>query len=725
MTNARPNALSLAVVVAISSSIIGTQALADRRLQTKSFDIQGNKHVEFTSSEVMVQPTLGDDQQPIPKSFTTTYPDRTQVRADYGVPSEGFTDILSGIKGGVSSVDLFETDDNDFARKYTKVLKVGNEGIFRFTHNLAEKKLVIEVRDGMTDQDSIEAIRNQSGDIQPLDPLTKIARPEQLAGLLKGANERAGNLGEVDNYVALATVSVDEVEVNGRTFMRLVAAADEPPELQRLGQSLFINDEALLAAATSAYTQVHILKDDLQQKALNELLSCHKPVGYVVHVGDETQIYPLPAGYPKLEVDQVSGEMIVFRRQKQNPTDIAFVESHYDLWKQFKDHRTQVNTADAAKARNAHAAAVLGMNDWDDTWSLEEQARLLRKKIDEMNRSVAATFTGTEVTPEQAVKNILAVIEGQFGIVSDNENDLGGRSEFVLQHLRQQAEQTDEIFRDKLTIIEGQLGLPANKKDDPKARHEMIRMHLWLNLAKVGQQPYFQRQYQQKLEAKKNCLQKFQHMVNLLPTIDKHLRDSVAEARVYINTQLGAELGIDNRDDTQPLEEQERIIREKILEIKRTLDEKDATTTQPWQEAVKARLAPIESRLGITLNHEDDLDTCYQSIQQQLQQKVELNNVVIQNSLTNFESILGLVSDNRKNPEVRRQAIQQHLKRQQAWVAQQLLQHEDSRTDAEIKARYATIAAHLNIQNFDSNKNIDAQQEHLLQTFKTMKAREE
>ncbi|WP_257282515.1 hypothetical protein, partial [Endozoicomonas sp. ISHI1] len=42
-----------------------------------------------------------------------------------------------------------------------------------------------------------------------------------------------------------------------------------------------------------------------------------------------------------------------------------------------------------------------------------------------------------------------------------------------------------------------------------------------------------------------------------------------------------------------------------------------------------------------------------------------------------------------------------------------------------IKARYATIAAHLNIQNFDSNKNIDAQQEHLLQTFKTMKAREE
>ncbi|WOG29611.1 hypothetical protein [Endozoicomonas sp. 8E] len=884
MKNARPNALSLAVVVAISSSIIATQALADRRLQTKSFDIQGNKRVEFTWGEVRVQPTLDDGQQPIPKSFTTTYPDRTQVRADYDVPSEGFTDILSDIEGGVSSIDLFETDDNDIARKYTKVLKVGNEGIFRFTHNLAEKKLVIEVRDGMTDQDSIEAIRNQSGDIQPLDPLTMIASPEQLAGLLKGANERAGKLGKVDDYVALATIEVDEVEVNGRTFMRLVAAGDEPPELQRLGQSLFINDEALLAAATSAYTQVHVLGNDLQQEALNELLSCHKPVGYVVHVEDETQVYPLPAGYPKLEVDQVSGEMIVFRGQKQNPTDIAFVESHYDLWNKFKDQSTQVkkdkvksyqyvirsrqmelleefaaelaaqNDAEpnedllsrlayyeslqqalasatpdgtdefefttrhirdassvikpiwvqfqliknfnfkpvlknllthhnfvqniqnfllnnavkasdvgegtkfssrvmddiagqmlemvstleklrareaepavkqvidaTTKARNAHVAAVLGMNDWDDTWSLEEQARLLRKKIDEINRSVAAIFTGTEVTPEQAVKNTLAVIEGQFDIVSDNENDLGGRSEFILKHLQQQADQADEVFRDKLTIIEGQLGLPANKKDDLKARQEMIQMHLWLSLAKVGQQPYFQRQYQQKLEAKKNCLQKLRHMVNLLPTIDKHLRDSVALARVHINTQLGAEPGNDNWDDTQL----ERIIGKKILETKRSLDEKDATTTQPWQEAVEARLAPIDSRSGITLNHEDDLDTCYQSIQQQLQQKVELNNVVIQNSLTHFESMLGLVSDNRKNPEVRRQAIQQHLKRQQAWVAEQLLQHEDSRTDTEIKARYATIAVHLNIQDFDSNTNVDAQQEHLLQTFKTMKAREE
>ncbi|WOG29578.1 hypothetical protein [Endozoicomonas sp. 8E] len=335
MTNVRPNALSLAVAVAISSSIITAQAMADRRLQTKSVDIHSNVHVEFTQSEVIVQPTVDDDRQPIPKSFTTTYPDQTQARAGYEVPSECFTDVLSGIDGGVSSVDQFETGKNDAAQKYTKVLKVGDEGVFKFIHNLAEKKLVIEVRNGMTDQDSIEAVRTQSGDIQPLDPLTKIASPEQLVAVLKGAHGRAGKLGEVDNYVALATLEVDQVEVNGRTFMRLVAAGDQPPGLQRLGQSLFINDEALLAAASSAYTQVHVLGKELQQIALNDLLSFHKPVGYVVHVEDDTQAYAVPEDCPKLEVTEAQGEVIVFRGQKQNPADVAFVEVLYDIWLQW------------------------------------------------------------------------------------------------------------------------------------------------------------------------------------------------------------------------------------------------------------------------------------------------------------------------------------------------------------------------------------------------------
>ncbi|WP_257291813.1 hypothetical protein, partial [Endozoicomonas sp. ONNA1] len=197
-------------------------------------------------------------------------------------------------------------------------------------------KLIIEVRDGMTSQDSVEAVCSQSGDIQPLEPLTKVANPKQLVAILKGANKRAGSLGEIDHYVALAAIEVDKVEVNERTFMRLIAAGDQPLELKHLGQSLFVNDEALFAAATTAYTRVHVLKEDLQQMALNNLLSYLKPVGYVVHAEDETQAYPVPAGYPKLAVNEAPGEIIVFRGQKQNPSDIAFVQMGlYHLLEEF------------------------------------------------------------------------------------------------------------------------------------------------------------------------------------------------------------------------------------------------------------------------------------------------------------------------------------------------------------------------------------------------------
>ncbi|WP_252177705.1 hypothetical protein [Endozoicomonas sp. 4G] len=332
ITNARPNALTLAVAVAISYSIIATQALADRRLQTRSVDFSDHGREEFIQ-EVMVRPTLGHDQQPIPKSFTTSYPDPAEVRAGYEVASEGFTGILSGIKGGVASVDLFETDQNDVAQKYTKLLKVGNEGVFKFSHNLIENKLVIKVRETMTHQDSIAAVRAQLGDTEPIDELTKIASPECLAGVLKGAHERAGNLGEADHYIDLVTITVDPVDVKERTFMRLIAAGDQPPKPRRLWQSLFVNDEVLLAAAASAYAQVHILGKKLHQIALDDLLSYQKPVGYVVHIEDDRQAHLVPKGYPKLEVDQVSGERIVFRGQKQNPADVAFVETLYDLWR--------------------------------------------------------------------------------------------------------------------------------------------------------------------------------------------------------------------------------------------------------------------------------------------------------------------------------------------------------------------------------------------------------
>ncbi|WP_448217753.1 hypothetical protein [Endozoicomonas sp. 2B-B] len=336
MKNTCPSAFSLLVAVAVSSSIIAPKTLADRRLQIRSVDIQANEQVEFVQSEVMVRPTLGDDQQPIPGSFTTTYPDQYGVSAGYIVPAIGFTDILSNFDGRVSSVDQFETDENNAALKYTKVLKLVDEGIFRFTHNLQEKELVIEVRGGMTDWDSVRAVRSQWTDMESLEPITKIASPRQLFALLKAVEERAGNLGTSDDYVTLATIVVDKVEVNGRTFMRHVSGGDQPPELERLGQSLFVNDDVLLAAATSAYIKVHVLGGELQQQALNKLLADSKPVGYVVHVEGHSRAYPVPAGYPKLEVAEAPGEVIVFHSQRLNPDDIAFVENLYDLWQEAK-----------------------------------------------------------------------------------------------------------------------------------------------------------------------------------------------------------------------------------------------------------------------------------------------------------------------------------------------------------------------------------------------------
>ncbi|WP_448217768.1 hypothetical protein [Endozoicomonas sp. 2B-B] len=337
MSNTRHNVLSLAVAVAISSCIINTEALAARKLQTKYAWLLDNGGSEDTRNEVMVQPTLGDDQQPVLKSFTTTYPYAPSENDDYSRPTIGisFTEALYGIGNeGVASVDQFETGENDVAQKYTKILKVDGEGIFRFTHNLAEEKLVIEVRGGMTEQGSVAFVREHLDIRPPFEPLTKITTPMQLADLLEAASTRAGILGSSDHYLALATIEVEKVAVDGRTFMRLIASGDQPPELHRLGQSLFINDEALLAAAASAYIQVHILGEDLQQQALNELLAHNKPVGYVEHFEDNTQVYPVPAGYPKLEITEALGEGIVFHGQMLNPHDVAFVENLYKLWVQ-------------------------------------------------------------------------------------------------------------------------------------------------------------------------------------------------------------------------------------------------------------------------------------------------------------------------------------------------------------------------------------------------------
>ncbi|WOG29606.1 hypothetical protein [Endozoicomonas sp. 8E] len=719
MRNIRPNALSLAVAVAISSFIIATDALASRRLQTKSVDFSGSEQVEFTQSEVIVTPTLDDNLQPIPKSFTTTYPDQTEIRAGYDIPSEGFTDVLSGIEGGVSSVDQFETDENNVAQKYTKVLKVGNEGVFRFTHNLAEEKLLIEVRNSMTHQDSIGAVRAQSGDAWTLEPFTGMASPDHLVRVLKGANERAGNLGEADNYIALATLEVDKVEVDGRTFMRLVAAGDQPPELQRLGQSLFVNDEVLLAAATSAYTQVHVLGKDIQQRALEDLLSYHNPVGYVVHVEDETQAYPVPAGYPKLEVTETPGEIIVFHGQKQSPTDIALVQNLYGVsnWgtgydnkdtaqvkkDKVKSYRYIIRSRQMTILEDLAAKRHTGLNfvkeDGDKVYELayfEGLQLALASAVSDGADEVEFTsehvyFTSELTTPtwvhiqllrhfgfKPVLRNLLA--NGQFVqdihkallfltnsyvdshiYPSDDSSGLGEDftarviGDFVGQLLEMENEleklRTIEAVLAKQSELTSRLFASAAQGIGQNLRMEELNQQLVDELAKIHGT----------VDALVNQIETLQREADQIPLLKKQVHDARTDATKARNAQTATELGIEDWDDTQPLEEQARLISKKITEIFRLV----APTAQSQKQALEENLATIGARLIVVPLNEDDLEAGQQAFQQQITSS-------------------------------------------------------EAKKAAEIKKRFTTIAAYLNIKDFDSNADIDVQQEHLIQTLMKM-----
>ncbi|WP_422411850.1 MULTISPECIES: hypothetical protein [unclassified Endozoicomonas] len=795
MTNVRPNALRLAVAVAISSSIITAQAMAERRLQTRSVGIYAKIPVEFTQREVIVQPTVGDDRQPIPKSFTTIYPYQTQTVTGYHFPYECFTDVLPGIDGGVSSVDQFETGKNDAARKYTKVLKVGDEGVFRFIHNLAEKKLVIEVRNGMTDQGSIEAVRTQSGDIQPLDPLTKIASPEQLAAVLKGAHGRAGKLGEVDDYVALATVEVDRVEVNGRTFMRLVAVGDQPPGLQRLGQTLFINDEALLAAASSAYTQVHVLGKELQQEALNDLLSFHKPVGYVIHVEDDTQAYAVPENCPKLEVTEAQGEVIVFHGQKQNPADVAFVELLYDIWLQWYDcncppseaitrvKKDKVKSYEKiirskqmalleriAEQHNPEPAkggkTTLAINKQLSMLSYKQQLTTLlyyeylqqalivamQDRADEFDLSIGQIRVASSAfTPalmfnqleknfnfKPAIENLLNNqrfiqdihdlmpacnrINQELGDTPETKKKLVFKvgSETTRQIIETENNQKILLLKEYgLTHLRRQVLFKIEKTTTSEKEHLRIAQ-----LKKRIDEELMQLRYEQ--QQQNNLLQKLQPEVERFPEQKQQMRFDLTTAR---NAQMAAELGIDDWDDIQPFREQDRLIKKKVLKINqlvaalftvtgqsdeeavkakavategecsivsidenglgylqfiRQLLQQDIQVTnekvpkrlavfevKPDEEAVKAKTPATEGKRDIASVNKGDL-RILQSFKQYLQQKKELTDRIIHKKLAHIEVQLGLVPDIEKAPEIRCQAIHQHIRLQGLQMAKEM-----------------------------------------------------
>ncbi|WP_252177697.1 hypothetical protein [Endozoicomonas sp. 4G] len=718
MSNTRPNALSLAVAVAISSSIFSTQALANRWLQTRSNEMPGNELTEFINTKVLVQPTLGDDQQPVPQSFTTTYAFRT----GYRTPFEGFTDVFVNAQGDVSSVDQFEIDERGVARKYTKVLKVGKEGIFKFTHNLAEKKLVIEVRSGMTDQDSIAAVQTQSGNSQPLEPLTKVANPEQLTAVLKGASGRAGNLGEADHYVDLATIEVEEVDVGGRTFMRLILGADEPVDLQRLGQSLFVNDEVLLAAATSAYTQVHVLEEGLQQEALNNLLSYQKPVGYVVHVEDDTQVYPVPAGYPKLEVTDTPHREVLLYGQKQNPTDVAFVKNLYNLWeKDFANNpatpiTTQVQIKiDKVKnylyvVRNRQMELLEEMAAEQDT-GLNKDKLVTFVHYDSIERALSEAFLSQvgkdefELTtghirlvskaaeptlihdqflkrfsskpalknllshpnfPQYIgeVKNVLNVVE----LAQDNIRETGKKPVSEDVGDTSDAPNTPDTPR-QLVDVEYNLEKQQIKGSELTQLRGLLTEVLTEKVAISEQNKLKVLQLRQDVEDElartrtrvaglKYQWHTLDQKVKRVPGLEQQVNDARADATKAYKALLAKKLGIDKWDETLPVEEQVRLIEERFYENKQV---------QPENEVAKANLVALESLHGIIPDDEKDLNARYQANKENGQR------------LAILESRLGLKPHKNDDLDARQQAIVRALDRQRAQFNEQSSQDQQNR----------------------------------------------
>ncbi|WP_448217801.1 hypothetical protein [Endozoicomonas sp. 2B-B] len=624
MTCLRPGVLSLAVAIAVSAFMTGTPALAGRRLQTKSVDFFSYEHAEFTQSEVTVLPAVGDDQQSIPKSITTLYIDPKHDRTSYSIHSVGFTDILYNIKGGVSTVDQFETGENDVAQKYSKILKVGNKGIFRFTHNLEEEKLVIEVRGTMTDQDSVSAVHRRLDGCRLLE-FTKIAHPQLLHAVLGVADDKAGDLGASDHYVELATIEVEKVAVNGRTFTRLIAAGDQPPELQRLGQSLFVNDDVLLAAAASAYIQVHILKRDLQQKALNKLLAHNKPVGYVVHVKGDRPLYPVPSGYPKLEVAEAPGEVIVFHGQKPNPHDITFVENLYNLWKeaeadnpipsvativrkgkvetyQFVIQSRQMAVLEEIAARHGTEQPMTFTNEDKQAINTLACYEFLQQALVSATPTQASPAAQFELTPEHIRVASLAItptwLQMQFADHFSFKPVLGDlltNQNFVQSILNPFAaeSQTDVAYQDDSFVAK----VSADMARQLIEREEVQALQLIQNQAE-----HYLARTLSLLEGRQNQLQKLQQEVAEIPALKQEVRNAREKAIKIRNIELAEALGIDHWDDTQSLEDQ-------AIRIRERLNEKDT---------VKTNLAAIEGQLDITPDNENDLGARFQSIQQHL-----------------------------------------------------------------------------------------------------------
>ncbi|WP_448217756.1 hypothetical protein [Endozoicomonas sp. 2B-B] len=605
--------------------------------------------------------------------------------------------------GSVATVDLFETDENNIAKKYTKVLKMGDEGIFRFTHSLDEKELFIEVRAGMTDQDSVKAVQAQYPGLSGMGPLTKIVTPHQLADLLIVANDMAGNLGTSDHYVALATIEVEKVEVNGRTFMGLIASGDRPPELHSLGQSLFVNDEALLAAATSAYFQVHVFGKDLQQQALNELMAHSKPVGYVVLVGDGAQVSPVPAGYPKLEVAEAPGEVIVFRGQKLNPHDTAFVEKLHSLWQEAEGNNlatalaTKINVfkvtsfqyvirsrqmavleefaarhgAEVTESQpptltnedKLSASALAFYEYFQQALHSVSKGRAITEiefeftleKIRAASSVITPTWLQIQLTKHFSFKpalrdllsnqNVVQDIMDLVPVVDESPPDVSYDNDHfafkVLSNMARQLIERESILSDQLKR-ERKLTQINNHLRIMLGKATAIEKQKLIVLQLKYQSEHDIREHHDATDKERSLLWELRQKVDEIPELEKQIRNARAEATKARNTRLAKELGIKNWDDSQLPEKQTRLISIKIHEINQALLARGPATGRPEGDSIETTLAALE--------------------------------------------------------------------------------HQSTSTEAEIKASYTTIAAHLNLQDFDSNADIDVQLDHLLRRIEVLNA---
>ncbi|WP_257253740.1 hypothetical protein, partial [Endozoicomonas sp. SESOKO3] len=431
----------------------------------------------------------------------------------------------------------------------------------------------------------------------------------------------------------------------------LISGRDQPPELKRLGQSLFVNDEVLLAAATSAYMQVHVLKGNLQQEALNKLLSYHKPVGYVVHIEDNRQTYPVPTGYPKLEVTEAPGEIIVFHGQKQNSADIAFVETLYTLWQeaegnnhalavttkvknlkiesyQYAIRSRQMAVLEEWDARYEAGEAVIGENEARKR-AQEDQTVMFSLDFYESLQQALTSATPTDhvhefefslehirvaslfITPiwlqvqlakhfsfkpvikglltnPHFIRSILSIIpvssELQTEFLYKNE-------EFANQVLSDMARQLIEIESTqeelqikeaKLIQLKSQLRLTVDKaiaSEKKKLRAQQIRLQVEDELAQL-------RNIHEVLHSQTQTLQQ---EAQRIPALEQKIRDARKESRKVYNSELAIQLGIDDWDDTQPLDEQARRLSEKINDMNRAVAATFTGAGLLDEEAVKAK----------------------------------------------------------------------------------------------------------------------------------------